>query len=123
MAARMRAESGSRETAKEIYKQMLAESDDKFSKVIGEGRLQELISQDEREVIDKALEAFKNRNDRCVGRLSEIIPSLKNVELPDGEEFHLDNAQNLVDPSGVLYSLDAVNCVVMPGKDSKLHAK
>jgi tetratricopeptide (TPR) repeat protein len=52
MAARIRTESGSRDLAREIYKQSIAEAPDEQTKTVSEIRLMELDSMDERDAID-----------------------------------------------------------------------
>jgi tetratricopeptide (TPR) repeat protein len=112
MAATMRTEGGSRETAREIFRQMLAGTDDPAIKITAERRLAELDWQDEREAIDKVLAEFRARNGRCVSDLAEIMPMLMRVRLPDGHDFRIDKSNRLVDPTGAPYQLDRENCRV-----------
>lgn len=112
MAASMKTEGGSRSTAREIFRQMLADSDDPMVKLTAERRLNELDSLDERDAIDKALADFRERTGRCAGSLAEIAPSLLQVKLPAGNEFMVDRAGNLIDPTDAPYVLDKDNCRV-----------
>ena len=112
MAIRMRSEATDRETAREMYKQMLAEAVDDQSKRIAEFRIKEFAALDEREAIDRALTELRDRTGRCPGRLSEVVPLLRNVRLPEGNEFRLDASGNLVDPFERPYSLDITTCNV-----------
>ena len=112
MAASMKTEGGSRSTAREIFRQMLADSDDPMVKLTAERRLKELDSLDEREAIDKALADFRERTGRCASTLAEIAPSLLQVKLPAGNEFMVDRAGNLIDPTEAPYVLDKENCRV-----------
>ncbi len=112
MAAAMKTEGGSRSTAREIFRQMLADSDDPMVKLTAERRLNEIDSLDERDAIDKALADFRERTGHCAGSLSEITPSLMQVRLPAGNEFMVDRAGNLIDPTGAPYVLDKENCRV-----------
>ena len=112
MAASMKTEGGSRTTAREIFRQMLADSDDPMVKLTAERRLKELDSLDEREAIDKALADFRERTGRCASTLAEIAPSLLQVKLPAGNEFMVDRAGNLIDPTEAPYVLDKENCRV-----------
>lgn len=112
MSARMKAEGGSRDTSREIYRQMLAEAQDERVRENAALRLLELDSLDERDVIRKALENFKAGNNRCANSWREILPLLQNVKLPNGKNFRVDNASNLVDPTAAPYVLDKENCDV-----------
>lgn len=112
MAAAMKTEGGSRDTARAIYTQMLQDSDDWQVRITAERRLMELDSLEEREVIDLALEQLRERSGQCANSLNEVVPLLINVKLPHGNEFMLDNTKRLVDPSGSPYLLDKENCRV-----------
>ncbi|MBX7056077.1 MAG: glycoside hydrolase family 15 protein [Pyrinomonadaceae bacterium] len=112
MAAAMKTEGGSRSTAREIFRQMLADSDDPMVKLTAERRLNEIDSLDERDAIDKALADFRERTGRCAYSLAEITPSLLQVKLPAGNEFMVDRAGNLIDPTEAPYLLDKENCRV-----------
>lgn len=112
MAAAMVTRGGSRETARAIYREMLAASDDFYVRLAATRNLQNLASLDEREAADKALTEFKDKSSRCANNLHEILPLLKAVRLPENAPFHVDNANNLVDPSGVPYLLDQDECKI-----------
>jgi tetratricopeptide (TPR) repeat protein len=112
MAIRMRSEAGDRETARAMYKQMLAEAVDDQSKMIAEFRLKEFAALDEREAINEALSELKQRTGKCPGRLSEVVPLLRAVKLPEGNEFRIDASGNLVDPFESAYSIDTTTCSV-----------
>ncbi len=112
MAASMKTEGGSRQTARAIYSEMLASSEDEQVKATAERSLKGLDSMDERDAIDKLLAELKQQNSRCVNSLSEILPMLRGVKLPEGRDFRLDNSNRLVDPSGAPYLLDKENCRV-----------
>ena len=112
MAASMKTEGGSRETARAIYQQMLDNSDDEQVRITAVRRLNELDSLDERDAIDKVLTDVRERTGRCPGSLSEIFPTLKKIDLPGDNEFLADRSNQLVDPSGVPYLLDREKCVV-----------
>ena len=58
MAASMKADGGSRETARSIYQQMLDGSDDEQVRITAVRRLNELDSLDERDAIDKIMTDF-----------------------------------------------------------------
>lgn len=110
MAASMKTEGGSRDTARSIYQEMLDNSDDEQVKITATRRLNELDSLDERDAIDKELADFKAKNGRCVNSFSEIMPVLLKVDLPGDNEFQIDHANRLVDPTNAPYLLDKENC-------------
>ncbi|HMT07077.1 MAG TPA: hypothetical protein PKA82_03665 [Pyrinomonadaceae bacterium] len=110
MAAAVKTEGSSRETARQIYGQMLAEAQDDKTKIVGERRLAQLDSEDERDAIDKALADTKERIGRCVNDLREVNNLLMSVKLPNGREFRADGSGRIVDPSNVPYILDKREC-------------
>lgn len=109
MAASMKNEGGSRGTARDIYAEML-KTDDPQIKPTAERRIAELDSFDEQEAIDKAMFDFRDRSGRCPNSFAEILPVLMHVKLPAGNEFQVDNANRLVDPTNVPYLLDKETC-------------
>ena len=112
MAANMKSDGGSRSIARAIYTQMYNEAEDEQVKSAAKLRLMTNDSLDEQDAIRIALKNFQQRNGRCANNWSEIIPLLKNVRLPDNLEFHLDNSNNVVDPSGTPYLIDKTVCDV-----------
>ena len=124
MAAKMKSDGGSRETAREIYRRMAENSDDKQVRQIGELRLLEQDSLDEQDAIRAALQKFKEKNNRCANSLTDILPLLKNVKLPNGKDFRIDGSKNPVDPSGAPYLLNKENCdVTLDRKKTKIPLK
>ncbi len=112
MAASMKTEGGSRETARLIYRQMLNGSEDEQVRITAERRLQEFDSLDERDAIDRVLADFKERSGRCANSLSEILPMLISVTLPGNRDFRVNKSNQLVDPSDAPYILDKENCQI-----------
>lgn len=112
MAASMKTEGGSRETARIIYREMLAGSEDEMVKLTATRRLKELESLDERVAINIVLTEFSRINGRCANALAEIIPMLRDVRLPEGGAFRVDRENRLVDPTDAPYLLDRENCRV-----------
>lgn len=112
MAAKMRSEGGSRETARSIYSQMIEEATDKQTRESLTLRLAELDSFDERDAIREALKSFKEKTGRCANNWREIFPLLQNIRLPGGRGFNVDKSSNIVDPSGAPYVLDKIDCDV-----------
>ncbi len=106
MAAKTKGEGGSRETARAIYKQMSDEAQDAQIKENAELRLLQLDSLDERDAIDKVLQEFQTKNERCVRNWREIFPTLQKILLPNGNDLRFDSASLApVDPSDVPYIL------------------
>jgi tetratricopeptide (TPR) repeat protein len=123
MAAKMRADGGSRETARQMYQQMANEATDEQTRTVGVLRLQQLDAFDELDAINIELEKFRSQNGRCVSTVSELTSLLKNVRLPAGKDFHIDANRNLVDPSGAPYALLPTECkAVIDIKKSKIPA-
>lgn len=112
MTALMRTEAGSRETARKIYRQMLAEAREENVRKNAEVRLMQLDSLDERDAIRRALADFEKKNGRCASSWAELIPLLARTELPGGRDFRVDRAGNPVDPSNAPYRLDTRECEV-----------
>jgi tetratricopeptide (TPR) repeat protein len=117
MAAKMKSEGGSRETARAIYREMFEASEDKQVKENAALRLLELDSLDEREAIRAALKDFQTKNNRCANNWQEILPLFRNVRLPAGKDFRVDKENNLVDPSDAPYVLNKQICDVELDKE------
>ena len=112
MTAAMKTKGGDRDTARAMYRQMYATAGDDQSRESAQFRLNEIQSLDERDAIRAALQSFKEKNGRCAQRWSELLPLLRTVQLPGGSDFRIDNAGNIVDPSGAPYILDKDKCDV-----------
>ncbi len=121
MVANLKNQGGSRETAREIYKQLFNETDDKQVKENAQIKLLELDSLDEREMIRPILKEFKEKNGRCVNNFRELLPLLQNVKLPNNKDFRVDKNGNLVDPTDALYILNKETCdIQLDPEKSKL---
>ncbi|MFM9905020.1 MAG: tetratricopeptide repeat protein [Pyrinomonadaceae bacterium] len=112
MSASMKTEGGSRGTARSIYREMFQSSDDDQVRITAQRRLNEIDSLDERDAIDGVLAAFRQNTGRCANSLSEILPLLRSVKLPEGRDFRVDKANNLIDPTDAPYLLDKETCKV-----------
>ena len=112
MSAKTKTEGGSRETARVIYEQTLNDARDEQTKENAALRLLELDSLDEREIIQKILNDFKSKNNRCANDWREILPFLQTVKLAGSKDFRVDNSFNLIDPTGAPYILDKENCAI-----------
>lgn len=117
MSAKMKSDGGSRETARVIYTQMFEEAQDSKTKQTAELFVMRLDALDQIDSINSVLQNFKQKNERCVNDLREILPVLVNTKLPNRNEFNLDKDKNLADPSGAPFVLDKENCSVGFDKD------
>lgn len=120
MAAALRTQGGSRETARAMFAQMLASNPDQQTRSNAEFRLMELDWLDERDAINPILKTFEARQGRCPSRTSDLVPLLRGVKLPAGNDFSLDSSDSLVDPTGVPYVIDTAACAVQLGTASTL---
>lgn len=112
MAASMQNQGGSRETARSIYNQMFSEAQDQQTKSNAEFRLNELHSLDERDAVTAVLKNFRDTNGRCPQSWNEVLPLLRSIKLPAGNEFRIDKMNNLVDPGDNAYILDRERCEI-----------
>ncbi len=110
MAAAMSSQGGSRETARIVYSQIFSDASDPQSKRNAELRLMQIDSLDDRDAVNTVLADVRNRSGRCPANIQEIFPLLRNVKLPNGRNILINQKSELVDPSGVPYRLNAVEC-------------
>ena len=106
MKAKMLAEGGSRETAREIYTRMYEQSTDDKVKDMARKRLLQLDSLDQRDSLRKLFAAFQARAGRCPTSWKELDPVLRASRVP------LDASGAPLDPSGVPYVLRVGACEV-----------
>lgn len=120
MAATMLSNGGSREIARKMYEQMLAEAEDEQSKRNAQLRLYELGSVDELEAINKLLADQRSATGVCPARVSDIYTRLRTIDLTNGGDFRIDSNNALVDPTGVPYKFDQAKCEMTLSFDSKI---
>jgi tetratricopeptide (TPR) repeat protein len=106
MQARMAAEGGSRDTAREIYQRMYEQSDDEKVKEMARRRLLQLQSFDERDGLRRLMTAYKTQTGRCPSSWTELAPALRALKI------QLDAGGAPFDPSGVAYVMLANKCDV-----------
>ena len=106
MKARMAAEGGSRDTAREIYTRMFEQSADAKVKDMAQKRLLQLDSLDQRDQLRKLLVAYQTRTGRCPATWREI-----------------NFTAAPVDPSGAPYVLKAGQCEVELSEASEIIIK
>jgi tetratricopeptide (TPR) repeat protein len=107
MAAQMKNEGGSRETARAIYEQMFQEAEDRQVKENAAIHLLKLDSLDERDAIRAALEDFQKKNNRCAADWREIFPLLRNAKTPRGALRFDASTLAPIDPTNVPYILQS----------------
>jgi tetratricopeptide (TPR) repeat protein len=110
MEARMKTEGGSRDLARDMYKQIAAESEDDVSRQSAELRLLQIDSLDERDVINPAMRAFRDQHGRCISSWRELLPSRVGKKVAGGRDLRIDSADNIVDPSGTPYVIEPKSC-------------
>jgi len=104
MKARMTAEGGSRETAREIYTRMFSESPDPNVKKMARARLLQLASMDQKDLLAKVLSAYINKTGSCPRNWQAIAPTLSALK------FALDRTGTPMDPAGYPYHLNTEKC-------------
>jgi tetratricopeptide (TPR) repeat protein len=115
MSARLKADAGSRDAAREMYQRLGETSDDQTVKEMVVAHLMRLNSLDEREVIARGLDEFRMRFGRCPTSWRELAPHFRDARL------RIDPASATpVDPSGVPYRLNKYGCSVDLGDGSKV---
>lgn len=112
MAARMKAEGGSRAAAREMYEHLRESSGDPSVQHMVEHQLARLDSLDELDALRKILESFKQRNGRCITSWREV-----NTEV---RRFKLDDTGAPVDSSEEPYRLMKNGCDVDFDPQSKV---
>jgi tetratricopeptide (TPR) repeat protein len=113
MSARMLAEGGSRDTAREIYTRIYEESDDQTIKRMAELRLLQIDSLDERDVIRRVLADHSAQRGRCPVDWREVAARLQAARL------RLDAKTGApLDPAGTPYALVKDGCDVDIGLGS-----
>ena len=114
MKARMAAEGGSRDTAREIYTRMFEQSADDKVKDMAHRRLLQLQSLEERDGLRKLLAMYQARAGRCPSNWREIETALRAVRAP------LDASGAPLDPSGAPYVLHSPKCEVVLDQKSEI---
>jgi len=115
MSARLKADAGSRDAAREMYRRLKETSDDKTVKEMVAAHLMRLDSLDDREVITRALDEFRTRFSRCPTSWRELLPFFR------GTSLRIDPSNGRpVDPSGVAYRLTNDGCGVDLSEGSKV---
>jgi len=103
MSAKMQADGGSRDTARQMYRQMYESGDDEQIKEVAAARLLQFDSLDERDLIRPILQNFQIQNGRCANAWREILPLLRTQKLSNGKSLRFAADGSPVDPSNSPY--------------------
>jgi hypothetical protein len=117
MKARMAGEGGSRNTAREIYKQMYEQAADDKVKEMARRRLMQLDFMDERDGLRRIMAAYKARSGHCPSSWRELESVLRAFKVK------VDSAGAPLDPSGVPYDLIQDKCDLFLNPKSEVPAK
>jgi tetratricopeptide (TPR) repeat protein len=104
MTAKLAAEGGSRNTAREIYKRMQEESADENVKDMAGRRLMQLDSLDHRDILRKLMTEYKTRAGQCPATWKDMLPVLRSLRIP------VDQSGAPLDPTRVPYQMRAGAC-------------
>lgn len=117
MSARMLAEGGSRDTAREIYQRIYDESDDPVIKRMAELRFKQMDSLDERDLIRRVIADYTAQKGHCPSAWREIASTLSAAHL------NLDASGTPLDPTGAPYVLIKDGCDVDLDSSSQVPRK
>ncbi len=112
MSARMKAEGGAPQAAREMYTHLSESSDDPKVKEMVEKQLMRLDSLEDRDKIRRVLADFATRTGRCVASWKEISAFLP------AAAFRIDASGAPLDPTNVPYRLIKNGCDVDLGERS-----
>jgi tetratricopeptide (TPR) repeat protein len=117
MSAKMAAEGGSRDTAREVYVRMFEQSTDEKVKDMARRRLIQLDSLDQRDALRKLLNGYKTRVGQCPATWREVLQVLRAVGAP------LDRSGAPLDPTGAPYQLRPGACEIDLASNSEVLSK
>jgi tetratricopeptide (TPR) repeat protein len=101
MKAKMAAEGGSRDVAREIYQRMYDQAEDGLVKDMAKHRLMQFDSLDQQDELRKVLSAYRARIGHCPASWKETEPILRALR------WNLDSTGAPLDPAGTGYILKA----------------
>jgi tetratricopeptide (TPR) repeat protein len=114
MSARMKAEGGASQAAREMYTHLAESSGDPTVKQMVNAQLMRLDSLEERDQIRRVLADYTNRSGHCVTSWKEISGPLRTAGLP------IDASGSPLDPTNVPYRLVKGGCDVDLDERSEL---
>ncbi|HXI24019.1 MAG TPA: hypothetical protein VNG71_09090 [Pyrinomonadaceae bacterium] len=122
MGAHMKAEGGSRNSAREMYRHLYDSSHDKAVQDMVEKQMMRLDWLDDREIIRHVIAVYKEKNGRCPASWLEISGQLGEARMMSAPNsargLKMDATGAPLDPSGVAYWLE--DCDVDLGKDTQI---
>ena len=104
MKARMAAEGGSRNTAREIYQRMYEQAGDDKVKQMARRRLLQLDFFDQRDALRQVMSSYKSHVGKCPASWRDLEPTLRALKV------RLDSTGAPIDPSGVPYLVISDRC-------------
>lgn len=120
MTAKVKADGGSRETARSVYRQMIEETEDENIKETAALRLLQLDSLDEQDVINPVLHKFQTATARCVNDWREIYSQLRVQKISNNNSLRFDSTTFApLDPTNIPYLLNTENGKCNVGIDYK----
>ena len=105
MSVNMQAQGGSREFAREVYKQMFDAAEDEQTKAFADLRYQQTEALDQLDAIRDGLRIFKQQKNRCPQNWRETMPIMSKTVPPYGDTLPHNQKDELLDPSGTPYQL------------------
>ena len=117
MKAKMVADGGSRDTAREIYIRMFEQSNDEQVKDMARKHVWLLDSLDQRDVLRKVMQAYRDKTGNCPTSWTELREAFRVLSIP------VDASGAPLDPTGVPYLLQAGKCEVALNPKSEVPIK
>jgi len=117
MKAKMVADGGSRNTAREIYIRMFEESADEQVRDMARRHVLLLDSLDQREALKKLMQTYRDKTGRCPMSWTELREAFRVLSIP------VDASGAPLDPSGVPYLLNQSACEVERNPKSEVPIK
>ncbi|HVS21960.1 MAG TPA: hypothetical protein VHD88_08935 [Pyrinomonadaceae bacterium] len=115
LSARMKAEGGSRDAAREMYRHLYEASNDQAVNEMVTKQIMRLNSLDERDVIRRVLADYRVQSDRCASSWRDVTAALRAARL------RVETASGApIDPSDTPYRLIKDGCDVDLNEDSKV---
>lgn len=105
MSANMQAQGGSRDLAREMYRQIYASAPNDQTKELAEKRLLQIDSFDDRDAIRAVLNNFQTKYNGCPSSWREVFPLLKSAQLLGSKKLRFDANFAPLDPSDAPYLL------------------
>ena len=105
MSANMQAQGGSRDFARQIYRQMFDAAEDEQTKTFAALRFQQIDALDQLDAIRDGLRIFQQQKNRCPQNWRETMPIMSKTVPPYGDSLPHNREGELLDPSDTPYLL------------------